>query len=133
MDASLSAAARASLHDAVEGKKSFPGIVSALMEAGFESYLIDFRRAMATFFLPDGESIDVEAGYVRQSVMPNFDADAIQAAIRDAQRQSPGYTYAGFCARVAAAGCAGYMVSFAGRRALYFGRTAETLTEPFPA
>ncbi|WP_293780352.1 hypothetical protein [Sphingosinicella sp.] len=31
-----------------------------------------------------------------------------------------------------AAGCAGYIVSFSGRRALYIGRTAEIHVEPFP-
>ncbi len=30
------------------------------------------------------------------------------------------------------AGCAGYFVSLIGRRAVYFGRTAETHVEPFP-
>jgi hypothetical protein len=31
-----------------------------------------------------------------------------------------------------AAGCAGYIVSFLGRRVVYFGRTAETHVEHFP-
>jgi uncharacterized protein YbcV (DUF1398 family) len=38
----------------------------------------------------------------------------------------PGYTYMGFCAKVAQAGCAGYVVSLLGRRMLYYGRTCET-------
>ena len=77
MDASMITAARASLDDAAQGTKSFPQIVSALMEAGFESYLIDFRRAMATFFLPDGRAVDMEADHIRQTVMPAFDGDAM--------------------------------------------------------
>jgi hypothetical protein len=31
-----------------------------------------------------------------------------------------------------AAGCAGYIVSFLGKQALYYGRTAETHVEHFP-
>ena len=54
------------------------------------------------------------------------------AAIREAQQLIPGYTYKGFCSKVAAAGCAGYIVSFSGRRALYLGRTGETHVEYFP-
>ena len=27
------------------------------MQAGFEAYAIDFRRATATYYLPDGDSI----------------------------------------------------------------------------
>jgi hypothetical protein len=41
--------------------------------------------------------------------------------------------YKGFCEKVLAAGCAGYIVSLAGRRAVYFGRTAETHVELFPS
>jgi uncharacterized protein YbcV (DUF1398 family) len=43
-----------------------------------------------------------------------------------------GYTYQGFCSKVAGAGCAGYVVSLLGRRVLYYGRTGETHTEYFP-
>ncbi len=50
----------------------------------------------------------------------------------EAQAKAAGYSYAGFCATVAAAGCAGYLVSFPGRRVVYFGRTAETHVEHFP-
>ncbi|KCZ92458.1 DUF1398 domain-containing protein [Hyphomonas johnsonii] len=133
MDPHRITVARASLDGAEQGTKTFPQIVGDLMAAGFESYMIDFRRATATYYLPDGESTALEAHPVGTPVAAAFDADAIQAAIRDAQNAVPGYTYAGFCERVAAAGCAGYIVSFPGRRALYFGRTAETLVEPFPA
>jgi uncharacterized protein YbcV (DUF1398 family) len=44
----------------------------------------------------------------------------------------PDYTYQGFCAKAAKAGGAGYMVSFSGKRVLYYGRTGETHTEYFP-
>ena len=50
----------------------------------------------------------------------------------EAQALVPGYTYKGFCAKVAEAGCAGYVVSLLGRRVLYYGRTGETHTEYFP-
>jgi len=33
---------------------------------------------------------------------------------------------------VVAAGCTGYLVSFPGQRAVYFGRTGETHVEHFP-
>ena len=61
-----------------------------------------------------------------------FDTAAIQAAIREAQQLVPGYTYKDFCRKVMDAGCAGYIVSFSGRRAVYFGGTAETQVEHFP-
>ena len=74
----------------------------------------------------------LEAGTPHDPVAATFDAVAIQATVREAQALVPGYTYQGFCAKVTAAGCAGYMVSLLGRRAVYFGRTAETHVELFP-
>ena len=111
---------------------AFPQIVGALMDAGFESYQVDFRRAAAVYYLPDGDSIELPTHRVKAMVSADFDAQALQVAISEAQRQVPGYSYAGFCAKAVKAGCAGYIVSFSGRRALYFGRTADTHVEPFP-
>ncbi len=124
--------AGACLEAAEENTMAFPQIVGTLMEAGFESYVIDFRRATATYYLPDGESIELPAHRVDAPIAPVFDTARVQAAIRDAQQQVPGYSYKGFCERVVVAGCAGYIVSFSGRRALYVGRTAETHVEHFP-
>lgn len=125
--------AAACLKGAEDGTMSFPEIVSTLVAAGFESYAIDFRRATATYYFPDGESFALPMDAPAIPVAAAFDAAPIRAAINEAQQQVPGYSYKGFCAKVARAGCAGYIVSFSGRRALYLGRTAETHVELFPA
>lgn len=125
-------AAQACLEGSEGDTMTFPQIVGALMEAGFESYAIDFRRATATYYLPDGESIQLPAHRVRAAVASTLDTEGMKAAIREAQQLAPGYTYRGFCEKAAAAGCAGYIVSFPGRRALYVGRRAETHVELFP-
>jgi uncharacterized protein YbcV (DUF1398 family) len=124
--------ARACLEGAESNRMSFPQVVGALMEAGFEGYAIDYRRATATYYLPDGKSVELEAHAVSTPVAPTLDTFLMQAAIREAQQQIPGYTYKGFCEKAASAGCAGYIVSFTGRRALYVGRTAEIHVEHFP-
>jgi len=124
--------AAACLRGAENGSMSFPQIVATLIDAGFESYLIDYRRAVAIYYLPDGESVELPTHKVEQAVAAAFDAPAVRAAIKEAQELVPGYTYEGFCRKTAAAGCAGYIVSFSGRRVLYFGRTAETHVEHFP-
>jgi uncharacterized protein YbcV (DUF1398 family) len=128
----LKATAQACLDGAENNMMTFPQIVATLMDAGFEGYAIDFRRATATYYLPDGESIELAAHRVDAAVAPAFDTALIQAAIKEAQNMVPGYTYKGFCEKAALAGCAGYFVSFLGRRALYVGRTAETHVEYFP-
>ena len=133
MDNHKKAVAKACLAGAEDNTMTFPDIVSTLMGEGFESYMIDFRRAAAIYYLPDGDSIELPAHRVDAPVAPDFDQSRIQAAIREAQQLVPGYTYKGFCNKVASAGCAGYVVSFSGRRALYIGRTAETHVEHFPS
>jgi uncharacterized protein YbcV (DUF1398 family) len=102
------------------------------MQEGFEAYAIDFRRALATYYMPNGDSVEVPTRKVDVPIAADFDAVRIQAAIKDAEQLVPGYTYLGFCKKVASAGCAGYIVSFSERRALYIGRTAETHVEHFP-
>lgn len=124
--------ARACLEGAESNSMTFPQIVGALMQAGFESYAIDFRRAIATYYLPDGQSLELQSHRVISPVAAAFDESKIQSAIREAQQLVPGYTYRGFCEKAAAAGCASYVVSFPGRRALYIGRTADTHVERFP-
>ncbi len=132
MDDQKKSVARTCLEGAESDTMTFPQIVQTLMQAGFEGYAIDFRRASATYYLPDGDSAELPTHKLDVAVAPAFDAAPIRAAIRQAQELVPGYTYRGFCAKVAAAGCAGYIVSFSGRRALYIGRTAETHVEHFP-
>jgi uncharacterized protein YbcV (DUF1398 family) len=132
MNEQQKATAGACLEAAEGGTMAFPQIVGALMEVGFESYAIDFRRATATYYMPDGESIELMARRVDAPIAPVFDAALMRDAIREAQQQAPGYTYRGFCEKAVLAGCAGYVVSFSGRRALYVGRTAETHVEHFP-
>lgn len=114
------------------GEMTFPQIVGALGDVGFESYTIDFRRGTATYFLGDGDHTELEIEVPESAVAADLDTVAIADAIRDAQQLVPGYTYPGFCNRIAAAGCAGYTVSIIGRRAIYVGRTAATHTERFP-
>ena len=131
MDSHLTATAQQCLAASYAGTLDFPSIVRTLMEAGFEGYEVDFRRGRTTYFVPSGDAVELHlpAG---GGVAAEFKPGVVEEAVREAQRKAPGYTYEGFCAKVKAAGCAGYMVSFSGRRVVYFGRTAETHVEHFP-
>jgi uncharacterized protein YbcV (DUF1398 family) len=133
MDDRLKTVAEDCLRASENHTMTFPQIVGKLMEEGFESYSIDYRRAKAIYYRPDGDSVELATHRRDAPVAEAFDTAAIQAAIREAQQLVPGYTYAGFCRKVIDAGCAGYIVSFSGRRAVYFGRTAETHVEHFPS
>lgn len=125
--------ARGCLAGAESNRMSFPEIVGALIGAGFDGYLVDYRRNAATYYLPDGTAFDLPTHIGSAPVAAAFDSAAVRAAIAEAQGNAPGYTYLGFGEQVRAAGCAGYLVSFPGRRVLYFGRDGETHVEHFPS
>ncbi len=132
METRLLQAVEKCLRGAEDQTMTFPQIVVMLMQEGFESYSIDFRRAKAIYYSPDGDSIELATRRLDVPVAETFNTTAIQAAIREAQQLMPGYTYESFCRKVMDAGCAGYIVSFSGRRAVYLGRTAEIHVEHFP-
>lgn len=132
MDGDWTELARAAAEGAASGSMDFGSIVGMLMEAGFDGYAVDYRQSVQTFYLPDGRFHVVPFAPVPDPVAETFRVDLVREAIREAQTNAPGYTYKGFSAKVARAGCAGYLVSFVGRRVLYYGRTGETHTEWFP-
>jgi len=132
MNDQQTATAKASLVAAYDGTMDFPAIVGALIAAGFEGYSVDYRRKVCAYYLPDGDSVELSLPPDDQTVASEFLGETVKAAIQEAQTGAAGYTYKGFCRKVKAAGCAGYIVSFPGRRVLYFGRTAETHVEHFP-
>lgn len=132
MDAERIAIVRNCLEAAHASSRSFPEIVGELIVAGFEGYTVDYRRDTQTYYLPDGDSLVLDMQRSAGSVADAFDASAVNSLVRWAQANGPDYSYGKFCERVKAAGCAGYIVSFLGRRVVYFGRTAETHVEHFP-
>ncbi len=111
---------------------AFPDIVGALINAGFEGYVVDYRRNTTSYFLPDSDSITLENQPSEEKVAALFDQSGIAEQIKWAQANPPEYSYKAFSNNIKAFGCAGYIVSFLGRRVLYFGRTAELHVEHFP-
>ena len=132
MDAERIAVAKTCLDAAHDGSLSFPEIIGKLVTAGFEGYAVDYRRNTQVYYLPDGDNVELAMPQATGSVVAAFDGDGVEALVRWAQANGPDYSYAAFCEKVRAAGCAGYLVSFLGRRVVYYGRTAETHVELFP-
>jgi uncharacterized protein YbcV (DUF1398 family) len=132
MNAERISIAETCLKAAHDGSLSFPEIIGKLIAAGFESYAVDYRRSSQTYYLPDGDSVTMDMQSSSGNVAAGFDAPEVERLVRWAQANPADYSYAAFCDKVKAAGCAGYLVSFLGRRVIYFGRTAETHVEHFP-
>ncbi len=113
-----------------EGRMPFPQVVSKLIAAGVERYHADLIRSEKIYYMPDGASQEVACA---PTALPaaDFSAAGVDAAVRAVQRGE--IDYPRFCEAIAGAGCVGYLVTFPGRRAVYYGRTGETHVEPFPS
>lgn len=132
MDTQQTTIAQNCLNAAYDRTMTFPEIVGALIEAGFDGYAVDYRCDTTTYFRADADGITLKNRPSEGKVAAQFDQPGIAAQIKRAQANPPDYSYTSFCKTVKALGCAGYIVSFPGRRVLYFGRTAETHVEHFP-
>lgn len=109
---------------------TFPEVVGKLMAAGIERYHADLLRSDKIYYLPDGSSHMTPAHVIDETAAIPFDASGVDAAVRAIQAGQ--IKYIEFCKRVLRAGCVGYIVSLAGRRAVYYGRTGEMHVELFP-
>lgn len=114
-----------------EERITFPEVVARLTAAGIERYHADLRRSEKTYYTPDGGSEVVPVATVDGMPAQAFSAAGVEAAVRASQARQ--ITYEEFCRRIYAAGCVDYIVSLAGRRAVYFGRTGESHVELFPS
>jgi uncharacterized protein YbcV (DUF1398 family) len=113
-----------------QGNIAFPEVVRRLGEIGVERYHADFTRDEYTYYMVDGESYAETVDWPRVPIAEGFNAGEIETAIRSIQRGEIAYTE--FLRQIMTAGCVGYFVQIAGRRALYFGRDGDIHLEPFP-
>lgn len=112
------------------GRIHFGQVIGQLVSAQVESYHVDYRAGRTRYFLPDGNSLELEFECAGNAVAADFDAEGVRAAIRGAQQGR--VMYPEFKQLTQAAGCAGYTVWIAGRHVTYFGRKGETHVERFP-
>lgn len=123
----ISQAARATL----DGTLPFPEVVRLLLTAGVEYYHVDYVGLRKTFYSATGNLVVTPIPYEGlPNVAENFDAPALQAAIRDSQQH--GQTYRDFTRRAMAAGVQGYFAFLRGQRVTYLGRQGNQHIEWFP-
>lgn len=112
------------------GRIHFGQLVGQLIEAGVESYDVDYRAHRATCHRTDDGTVTVELGMPDLPIAQGFVGDGVRAAIRGAQRGE--VMYPAFKRLTMQAGCVGYSVWIAGRHVVYHGRRGETHIERFP-
>ncbi len=100
------------------------------MQAGVESYHVDYRSARATYYMPSGETLSLDVELPTQTIAHEFNATGIKQAILGAQRSE--VKYPEFKKLSQAAGCIGYIVWISGKHVTYFGRNGEMHIERFP-
>jgi uncharacterized protein YbcV (DUF1398 family) len=113
-----------------QGKMTFPQVVKGLLEAGVESYLVDFAAKQKTHYLTDGTTLTVPMILEPGPIAENFSGAGLVAAIRGAQADT--VRYPEFVKRSTAAGVIGYWAFLTGKRVIYFGRKGEQHIEEFP-
>jgi uncharacterized protein YbcV (DUF1398 family) len=129
MDAHVKDVVREMSEASDEERITFPEVVKALMEVGVERYHADLVAGRKTYYLPDGAFEETSAHKVGGAAL-KFSPEGVEKAVRAIQRQQ--IAYREFCRLIADAGCVGYFVSLAGRRAVYYGRTGDEHVERFP-
>ena len=129
MDAQVKDVAREMSKASDEERITFPEVVMALMAVKIERYHADLVTGRKTYYLTDGDFEDVE-GHKFGGAALSFSAGGVEKAVRAIQGGE--IAYREFCRRIADAGCVGYFVSLAGRRAVYYGRTGDEHVEWFP-
>lgn len=121
---------RASFTASNEGRIHFGEVVRHMMEASVESYSVDYRGHVSTYYLENDETLCMTMDATPVTIGKDFDTAAIREAIRGAQ--SGAVMYPEFKRLSMQAGCVGYTTWLAGRHVTYYGRKGETHVEPFP-
>jgi len=122
MDATIRNVVQECTDGSDDGRFTFPEVVRKLIDAGVEQYHADLRRGEKTYYMPDNESVVTPSAAIKGSPAQEFSAAGVEAAVRAIQRNEIGYME--FCENILAAGCVGYLVSIAGRRARIFSQNS---------
>lgn len=112
------------------GTIHFGQVIGQLVEAGVESYHVDYRSGRTTYYLPDGSAADFIFEHPQHCIADDFDGDALRTAILGAQQGR--VMYPEFKPLSQRAGCVAYTVWILGRHVVYVGRRGETHIERFP-
>jgi len=130
MEQAIESIIRETLEASNEGRIHFGQVIGNLVEAGVESYSVDYRCGRVTYYLPGGETLTLELGVAKSNIADEFSAQGIKVAILGAQQGE--IMYPEFKRISQEAGCIGYTVWITGKHVTYYGRKGETHVEYFP-
>lgn len=130
MDDNIRAVIQSTFDASNKGLLHFGEVIGRLVGVQVESYQVDYRSGRTTYFLVDGETLDLAFEKPTEGIANAFDGPALRSAIVGAQQGKVFYPQ--FKRLSQAAGCVGYAVWIAGRHVAYYGRRGEAHVERFP-
>jgi uncharacterized protein YbcV (DUF1398 family) len=130
MEQAIESVIRETLDASNEGRIHFGQVIGNLVEAGVESYSVDYRCGRIAYYMPCGETLTLDLVAPKVDIAAEFYATGIKTAILGAQRGE--IMYPEFKRISQEAGCIGYTVWIAGKHVTYYGRKGETHVEHFP-
>jgi uncharacterized protein YbcV (DUF1398 family) len=130
MEQDIESVIRETLDSSNKGRIHFGQVIGNLVEAGVESYSVDYRCGRISYYMPSGETLTLELEAPKVDIAAEFSASGIKTAILRAQRGE--VMYPEFKRISQEAGCIGYTVWIAGKHVTYYGRKGETHVEHFP-
>lgn len=118
------------VHATHAGTLPFAQIVGQFIADGMESYHIDVQRNEGRYYYPKGDTHLEKLALELPLPAANFDAAAVEAAVRASQAGK--IKYPQFMSTIAQAGCVYYIVFLAGKKVVYIGRDGSEHVEHFP-
>jgi uncharacterized protein YbcV (DUF1398 family) len=118
------------MRESQAGRLIFPEVVRRLLDAGVESYFIDFAKGEESFYHLDGSTHAAKMTVALGPIEQEFSLSGIISAVRAAQTDT--IRYPEFVKHATAAGVIGYWAFLTGKKVIYFGRKGEFHVEEFP-
>jgi low affinity Fe/Cu permease/uncharacterized protein YbcV (DUF1398 family) len=113
-----------------EGHMHLKAWTTGLAKAGVDSYQVDLRAGSVNCYASDGTVHCVKVPLEAAGLAQDFNRGALKRAVSDALHGD--LKSLEFLRRALAAGCVGYIVWIAERRATYFGSRGEVVSERIP-
>lgn len=115
----------------LNGKITFPEVVSRMASTGVERYLVDLIGMQKMAYGVNGDYYSASLVLEKPLINAVFSGENVGKAVKSIQQGQ--IKYLEFLDQITKAGCSHYEVYISGRKVCYFGRKGEQHMEYFPS